>query len=106
MNSTHLSSTRRSFLRGAASSLIAAPFVGPGGWSGEDIAPKSDLGARLPQQTPVFLYHGSEDETVPFAHAGLYQQAIPGATVRGLKGRDHQLDNDLAEVAKDIVKLQ
>lgn len=30
MNSTHLSSTRRSFLRGAASSLIAAPFVTSG----------------------------------------------------------------------------
>lgn len=28
--------------------LIAAPFVGEGGWRGEDFAPVKDLGARLP----------------------------------------------------------
>ena len=27
--------------------LIAAPFVGKGGWSSEDILPMSDLGSRL-----------------------------------------------------------
>jgi predicted alpha/beta hydrolase family esterase len=36
--------------------LVAAPFVGEGGWPGEDIEPKSGLGRRLPAQTPVYLY--------------------------------------------------
>jgi hypothetical protein len=30
----------------------------------------SDLGKRQPPQTPVYLYHGSEDGTVPFEHVG------------------------------------
>ncbi len=86
--------------------LIAAPFVGAGGWPSEDIEPLSDLGARLPEQTPIYLYHGSKDETAPFGHLHLYAQAIPQAVVRGLSGRDHQLNNDLSEVAADIRRLR
>jgi len=85
--------------------LIAAPFVGPGGWRSDDIEAKPDLGARLPPRTPISLYYGSRDETAPLAHADLYEKAIPGATVRRLPGRDHQLDNDLAEVAEDVRAL-
>src|SRR5205809_7140428 len=48
--------------------LIAAPFVGAGGWPSEDIKPTADLGARLPPKTPIHLYHGSKDDTAPFAH--------------------------------------
>src|SRR5689334_11457063 len=48
--------------------LIAAPFVGAGGWSSEEIEPRADLGARLLPKVPVHLYHGSEDDIVPFAH--------------------------------------
>ena len=82
--------------------LIAAPFVGAGGWQSEDIEPLSDLGARLSEQTPIYLYHGSKDETAPFGHVDLYAQAIPQAVVRRLPGRDHQLNNDMSEVAADI----
>jgi hypothetical protein len=39
---------------------------------------------------------------VPFAHLDLYATAIPGATVHRLEGRDHALNNDLAEVAAGI----
>jgi predicted alpha/beta hydrolase family esterase len=85
--------------------LIAAPFVGTGGWPSEDIEPMSGLGARLPQQLPIYLYHGSEDETAPFEHVGLYAKAIPRAVVRRLAGRNHQLDDDLSEVAADIRRL-
>ena len=35
--------------------LISAPFVGPGGWPGEDIEPSADIGARLPRDMPLFL---------------------------------------------------
>ena len=85
--------------------LIAAPFVGPGGWSSDDIEVKPDLGARLAPQTSISFYYGSLDETAPPLHADLYEQAVPHATVRRLRGRDHQLDNDLTEVARDICAL-
>ncbi len=51
---------------------------------------------------PIYLYHGSEDDTAPYAHVDLYKQAIPQAHVRKLEGRDHQLNDDLSEVAADI----
>ena len=82
--------------------LIAAPFVGPGGWPSEDIKPTANLGARLPPKTPIYLYHGSKDDTAPFAHVDLYERAIPGAIVHRLGGRDHPLNNDLAEVAATV----
>ena len=85
--------------------LISAPFVGSGGWPSEDIKPKRDLGARLPQATPIYLYHGSEDDTAPYAHVDLYKQAIPQAHVRKLEGRDHQLNDDLSEIAADIRRI-
>ena len=91
--------------RPGAICLIAAPFVGDGGWTSEDIEPRPDIAARLPKGVPVFLYHGSEDEIVPFAHIELYSEAIPGAHVRRLNGRDHQLNNNLSEVAHDIREL-
>jgi len=85
--------------------LISAPFVGPGGWPSEDIKPKRDLGARLPLATPIYLYHGSKDDTAPCAHVDLYKQAIAHAQVRKLEGRDHQLNDDLSEVAADISRI-
>jgi len=59
----------------------------------------------LPKATPIYLYHGNADDIVPFAHIALYAKAIPHAFVRRLKGRNHQLDNDLAEVAADVRAL-
>jgi predicted alpha/beta hydrolase family esterase len=85
--------------------LIAAPFIGKDGWPSEDIEPMSGLGVRLPERVPVYLYHGSEDETVPFEHVGLYARAIPQAVVRRLASRNHQLDEDMSEVAADILRL-
>jgi predicted alpha/beta hydrolase family esterase len=86
--------------------LIAAPFVGDGGWHSEDIRSLPDLGARLSKHTPIYLYHGSKDETAPFGHVDLYAQTIPQAVVRKLSGRDHQLNNDMSEVAADIRRLR
>ena len=85
--------------------LVSAPFVGEGGWPAEGFEPRSDLGARLPPKMPVFLYHGRADETAPVAHVDLYAKALPGAHIHRLKDRDHQLNNDLSEVAKDIRQL-
>jgi pimeloyl-ACP methyl ester carboxylesterase len=86
--------------------LIAAPFVGPGGWPDDAFEIPSDLGARLPPGTPVHVFHGLRDETAPPAHADLYARAIPQAQVHRLPGRDHQLGNDLREVARAIRALR
>jgi len=85
--------------------LISAPFVGEGSWPAADIGSMSDLGTRLPARVPVYLYYGSKDDTVPTKHTGLYEKAIPAALIRRLASRDHQLNNDLSEVAADVRQL-
>ena len=89
----------------AAICLISAPFIGAGGWENDDIEPRPDLAARMPKDVPIFLYHGLDDDTVPLAHVGLYARVLPAAHVRRLADRDHQLNNNLSEVASDIRQL-
>jgi predicted alpha/beta hydrolase family esterase len=84
--------------------LIAAPFMGPGGWADEHLAPLA-VGRLRAAGAPLFLYHGTGDEIVPVTHLELYAKAMPWATVRRLAGRDHQLGNDLSEVADDVRRL-
>lgn len=86
----------------AAIVLIAAPFVGAGGWPGDEFELPDDLGARLPRGVPVHVFHGLQDETVPPSHADLYARVIPQAQLHRLPGRDHQLNDDLSEVAEAI----
>jgi predicted alpha/beta hydrolase family esterase len=86
--------------------LIAAPFIGERGWESDELEPRPDLAERLPVAVPVFLYHGEDDTEVPVAHVELYAEAIPRAHVRRLPGRDHQLNDDLSEVASDIRELE
>src|SRR5436189_3025768 len=66
---------------------------------------ETDLGVGLPQDLPVFLYHGEVDTIVPFSHVDLYAEVIPQAHVRRLPGHDHQINNDLTQVADDIRRL-
>jgi predicted alpha/beta hydrolase family esterase len=89
----------------AAVFLIAAPFIGPGGWPSDGIKPLQNLDGRLSSAAPIYLYHGSKDSTAPCAHVDLYKRAIPRAHVRKCEGRDHQFNNDLAEVAADIRRI-
>lgn len=84
--------------------LIAAPFVGDGGWPGDEIAPHRNW-AEPVAGAAIYLYQGDADSTVPMAHLDLYVKAIPHARVRRLAGRDHQLNNDLSEVAQDILRV-
>jgi predicted alpha/beta hydrolase family esterase len=86
----------------AAIFLIAAPFVGNGGWSTDDLQFPSDLGTRLPPGVPIQFFHGLEDEIAPPAHVGLYARAVPGARIHRLPGRNHQLNGDLIDVAAAI----
>lgn len=86
----------------AAVILIAAPFIGKEGWSSDEIKERSDFRDLLPQDAPIFLYHGIEDQIVPVQHSSLYAKAIPQAFVRTLAHRDHQLNNSLKEIAEVI----
>jgi len=81
--------------------FIATPFVGADGWEYEEMAIQPAL-YSTPLPAPMYFYHGTDDETVPFAHLLLYEKKFPQATFRKIKDRGHQLDNDLSEVAKDI----
>jgi pimeloyl-ACP methyl ester carboxylesterase len=90
----------------AAIILVSAPFVGEGGWPGDEFALTGDLGALLPRGVAVHIFQGEADDTTPPAHAELYAGAIPGAEVHKLPGRDHQLNNDLGEVAEVIRSLR
>lgn len=85
--------------------LIAAPFVGEGGWPSDDWTPSRELAGQLPGEVAIYLYHGLADDTVPASHAELYARAIPRAHLRRLPGRDHQLNNDLSEIAAVIKSL-
>jgi predicted alpha/beta hydrolase family esterase len=101
----HTLAQRPSLLRHiAAVWLLAAPFVGDGGWPSDEVASPQGWAEPL-AEVPVYLYHGEADETVPVAHVDLYAKAIPHAQVRRLPGRDHQLNNDLSEVAQDIRRM-
>ena len=82
--------------------LIAAPFIGEGGWPSDDLDGRTDFAERLPYGAPVYLFHGTDDAVVPVAHIHLYTKAIPQAVVRTIEGRDHQFNNDMSEVARDI----
>ena len=85
-----------------AVALIAAPFIGEGGWQNDEIEPLTGRADRFPADVPVLLYHGTEDRIVPIEHLGLYGKLMPQATLRVLAGRDHQLDDDLSDVARDV----
>ncbi|MEU7848550.1 alpha/beta fold hydrolase [Micromonospora parva] len=82
--------------------LIAAPFVGTGGWAGDEFELPPDLGVRLPGGVPVHVFHGLRDDTVPPSHADRYAAVIPQARLHRLPERDHQLNDDLREVAAVI----
>ena len=85
--------------------LIAAPFVGEGGWQSDDWTPQRGPDRKLCSGVPIYLYHGLADETVPPSHAELFARAIPQAHLCHLPGRDHHLNNDLSEIAAVIKSL-
>jgi len=100
----HALAAERPKLKLGAIVLIAVPFIGEGGWPSDELQPRSDFG--LPDGVPVFLFHGTADTSVPLAHVELYAKAIPHAVVRTLADRDHQLGNDLSEVARAIESIR
>lgn len=84
--------------------LIAAPYVGVGGWQDAQYATPDNLAPRLPGEVPIYCYHSRDDESVPFSHLALYAKRLPHAVIREVDG-GHQLNNDVSAVAKDIKSL-
>lgn len=85
--------------------LVSTPFwYDHQVWRWKEVELPGDAVERLPRGVPVFLYHGRADEIVPFSHLEMYAKAFPEAVVRRLGG-NHQLDEDLTEVARDIGSL-
>lgn len=66
----------------------------------------TDLDARLPKDVPIHLWHGLDDDIVPPAHVHPCARAIPRARVHHLRGRDHQFNNELSDIAAAILSLE
>lgn len=86
--------------------LIAAPFWHQHDvWQWDEVTLPDDASSRLSPHLPLFLYQGDADEIVRASHIDKYARLFPEAVVRRLAGRDHQLNDDLTEVAQDIQGL-
>ncbi len=86
--------------------LVATPFwYDHEVWRWDDVRLPKNVATLLPNALPLYLYHGREDEVAPVAHVDMYAELLPQATVRRLDGRNHQLNEDLSEVALDIREL-
>jgi uncharacterized protein len=86
--------------------LVAPPYWGVEDWEVDEYVLQEDFASKLPEGLPLFFYHSSDDEWVPFAHLAHYGEKIPQAIVREFDGRGHQFDDDLSEVAHDIEGLE
>lgn len=87
--------------------LISTPFwYDHEFWHWDEVKLPPDASASIPKNMPLYLYHGRSDESVPFDHMKMYAKALPQAILRPLDNRDHQVNEDLSEVARDIRALQ
>jgi predicted alpha/beta hydrolase family esterase len=87
--------------------FIATPFWGGDhGWQYEGFTLDNEFASKLPANIPIFFYHSTDDEVVPFSHLALYAEKLPHATIREIMGGGHQLKNDLSEVVHDIKALR
>jgi len=82
--------------------LASTPFWGEGGWQFEGFSLDNKLASKITANIPMFFYHSTNDETVPFSHLSLYKEKFPHAKFRKIVERGHQLGNDLSEMVKDI----
>lgn len=82
--------------------LVATPYWGAEDWEIAEYELPEGFASKLSGELPIFLYHGRDDEEVPFEHLAFYEEKLPRATVRKLDGRGHQFDDDLSDVARDI----
>ena len=82
--------------------LLAPPFIGPGGWAFDGFHFDHPTSRQALGGLPVHFYFGLADETVPTAHAQLYEQVFPDAVFHRVPHCDHQFAGHAAHVASDI----
>ena len=83
---------------------MAAPYWTAEEWFDEHRLRKN-LASPSHKTPPIFLYHSRDDPVIPFTHLAMYAAKLPQATIREFDGRGHQFENDLSEVAADILSL-
>ena len=87
--------------------LVSTPFwYDHEVWRWKEVELPTGAASRVPPELPLFFYHGRADQVVPFSHLSKYAKAFPGAIFHPLSGRDHQLNDDMTEVARDISGLR
>ena len=80
--------------------LVATPFWGP---DFPEFALPPDVGTRLRDLSPIYLYHSRDDAEVAFEHLERYRRVLPHATTRVLDGRGHEFNQaQFPELAADI----
>lgn len=80
--------------------LVATPFWGP---DSPEFALPPDVGARLADLSPIYLYHSRDDAEVPLAHLECNRRVLPHAVVRVLDDRGHEFNQpQFPELAADI----
>jgi predicted alpha/beta hydrolase family esterase len=86
--------------------VIAAPFWGADDfWDWDEARLPEDAAEKLATVPRIVMYQSRDDEVVPFSHLALYAARLPRATIRPVDSGGHQLENDLADVARDIQRL-
>lgn len=86
--------------------LISGPFWHDDEfWRWDEVALTGESAARVPRDLPIFIYHGDADEFIPVSHLDRYAELFPQAAVHRLPGRNHQLNDDLTEIAREIGRL-
>jgi len=86
--------------------LIAAPYDTEGTeCSLVDFALAEPLDKLREQGGKIFLYHSEDDPVVPFNNLKKYKKALPNATARIFKNREHFQQEELPEIVADIKML-
>jgi predicted alpha/beta hydrolase family esterase len=90
---------------GAGLFLIAPPHWGAEDWEVDEYELQADFASKLPEERPMFFYHGHDDEVVPFAHLAQYPEILSQVTIHEFDGRGHRFGDNLSEVARDTKGL-
>ncbi|WP_017726639.1 alpha/beta hydrolase [Halalkalibacterium ligniniphilum] len=86
--------------------LIAAPYWGKGNdWQVEEYTLPENFASKLTKISQMFFYHSCNDEIVPFAHLGHYEEKLPQAITRTLDGNEHYFSDGLPQLVDDIKGL-
>lgn len=89
-----------------ATFLLAAPFVSKGEYPLADFYTDSQLIGVENQAGHIFIYHSTDDPTVPTLCAERYKKALPGAHLCILEGCGHLNQKDFPEIIEAIRSLK